>query len=166
MQHADHKVLDTIYYYMQKKMGVFSHVSWVYFADRCSPVSAPACRTAALEASQNLGSSWRRQPQRRRPNLCSTLGKSRALSPQDCRCLKREQNQRTTPMRTGALSVRTEESCSVVTSVPKFFIWLVTSPLWMSPPGERQIVSRCSTIKWWWMNPIKLLTLIFFIVLF
>lgn len=120
------------------------HESCIIVADRSSPVLAPACPTAAPGHSQSFGSCQRhRPPQHQFPNLRAHLGKCRFPSRHWSQRLKRGRRQRTIPTRTGALSVRTEESCSVVTSVPKFFIWRVTSPLSTSPLGKRQAVSQC-----------------------
>ncbi|TMS02630.1 Transcription intermediary factor 1-alpha [Larimichthys crocea] len=51
------------------------------------------------------------------------------LSLQGSQSLLKEQSRKKIPTRTGAPSVRTEGNYSVVTNVPKFFIWPVTSPL-------------------------------------
>lgn len=94
----------------------------IIVADRSSPALAPACPTAAPGRSQSLASCQRRRPQHQFPNLRAHLGKCRFPCRRRSQRLKRGRRQRTIPTRTGVLSVRTEESCSVVTSVPKFFI--------------------------------------------
>lgn len=101
---------------------------------RCSPASALACQIAALEHSLSPGS-CRRSPHQHHP--LDQTPKTGVLSPNRSQSLKREPSPKKILMRTGALSVRTEENCSAATSVPKFFIWPVTFPLWMNPPGER-----------------------------
>lgn len=107
---------------------------------------SPVCLTAAQVLPRSLGSNIitnssssnnsshlsQIQPLTQSPVLL----KNRVLSPRQQHRQRSGRSRRTIPTRTGVLFVRTEESCSVVTSVPKFFISPVTSPPSTSLPGE------------------------------
>lgn len=115
---------------------------WMHLYFRFSPV----CLTAAQVLPRSLGSNIitnssssnnsshlsQIQPLTQSPVLL----KNRVLSPRQQHRRRSGRSRRTIPTRTGVLFVRTEESCSVVTSVPKFFISPVTSPPSTSLPGE------------------------------